>query len=186
MKLLNKLSDYIHYFENILNLSVCDQIVNDSTKKEFVPAPTGTKTNKNNYRNCYTKPLNKKYDSIIFKAVGNVLLKYQEKHNFFKYNFLTNDSMQDTGYTHLLYKGDEKGEYKIHIDHYDVHPRVLSISLILTDNYEGGDFCFFEKNNFFVKKKKGSAIVFPSNFCFPHAVTPVLGGDRHSIVTWIR
>ena len=28
--------------------------------------------------------------------------------------------------------------------------------------------------------------VFPSNFCFPHAVTPVTKGNRHAIITWIR
>ena len=37
-----------------------------------------------------------------------------------------------------------------------------------------------------VKKKVGSAVVFPSNFCFPHAVTPVINGDRHAVITWIR
>ena len=34
--------------------------------------------------------------------------------------------------------------------------------------------------------KAGSAIVFPSNFCFPHAVLPVTKGERHSIITWIH
>ena len=41
-------------------------------------------------------------------------------------------------------------------------------------------------NAFIVKKKKASAVVFPSNFCFPHAVLPVKNGDRHSIITWIQ
>ena len=57
--------------------------------------------------------------------------------------------------------------------------------MILNDNYDGGDFVFFDEQ-YLVKKKKGSVIMFPSNFCFPHAVTPVTNGDRHSIITWIR
>ena len=84
----------------------------------------------------------------------------------------------------LLYLGSKNGEYKEHVDHMDVNPRVLSCSLILNDNYDGGDFSFFNKE-YIIKKKKGSAIVFPSNFCFPHAVLPITKGDRHSIVTWI-
>lgn len=182
MKHLNKLSDYIHCFENILDLSICDQIINDSEEETFQSAGTHDTSNKNKYRNCYYKNLNKKYDSSVFKAVGNALSKYHEEHKFFN----TGLTMEDTGYDHLLYKGDQKGEYKIHVDHIDISPRVLSISLILNDNYEGGNFSFFEDASYIVKKKKGSAVVFPSNFCFPHAVTPVSNGDRHSIITWIR
>ena len=37
------------------------------------------------------------------------------------------------------------------------------------------------------KKTKEVLLVFPSNFCFPHAITPrVLNGDRHAIITWIH
>ena len=35
------------------------------------------------------------------------------------------------------------------------------------------------------KTVKGSAIVFPSNFMFPHAVKKVEKGTRYSIVTWL-
>ena len=92
---------------------------------------------------------------------------------------------EDTGYHHMLYKGNEGGEVQEHIDHYDVYPRVLSCSIILNDNYEGGDFYFFN-GEYVIKKKQGSAIMFPSNFCFPHAVGPVSKGDRHVIVVWIK
>ena len=84
-----------------------------------------------------------------------------------------------------MYKGSEGGEYKEHVDHFDLNPRILSCSLILNDNYEGGNFSFFG-GEYIVKKKKGSAVVFPSNFCFPHAVVPVSNGDRHSIITWVH
>jgi predicted 2-oxoglutarate/Fe(II)-dependent dioxygenase YbiX len=178
---MKKISDYINCFENILDLSICDQIIKDSEKETFESATTLGDVNKNNVRKCYKKFLNKKYDTIIFECVGKVLKKYVKKHP----SFNTGASTEDTGYEHLLYKGNQKGEYKFHVDHSDLTPRVLSISFILNDNYEGGNFCFFKKNSFIVKNKKGSAIVFPSNFCFPHAITPVLNGDRHSIVTWI-
>ncbi len=182
MLLLNKLSDFIHCFENILDLSICDQIVNDSEKETFYSAGVQKTSNKNDARNCYYKRLNKKYNSFVYKAIHTALSKYIKQHEFFQ----TGLSIEDTGYDHLLYKGDQKGEYKMHVDHVDISPRVLSISLILNDNYEGGNFSFFKDNPFIIKKKKGSVIIFPSNFCFPHAVTPVTNGDRHSIITWIH
>ena len=46
-------------------------------------------------------------------------------------------------------------------------------------------FVFFDEE-YLIEKKKGSIVMFPSNFCFPHAVTPVSNGDRHAIITWIH
>ena len=175
------LSDYIKNYENILDYKVCDEIIENSKKNKFIPATTGD-GNKTKARTCYSSKLDKKFESLIYETIGKILLEYQKS---FKY-FATGLSIEDTGYEHLLYLGKENGNYQMHVDHFDLQPRVLSISLILNDDYDGGDFVFFENNSFVVKKKKGSAVVFPSNFCFPHAVKPVSNGDRHSIITWIH
>ena len=113
--------------------------------------------------------------------IGKLLQQYTDDIETFQTGLTT----EDTGYIFLMYKGEEKGEYKEHTDHSDFNPRVLSISLILNDNYEGGDFCFFNKE-LIIKKEKRSAIVFPSNFCFPHSISPVTKGERYAIVTWVR
>jgi len=58
----------------------------------------------------------------------------------------------------------------------------LSALLFLNDDYEGGEFLV---NNLSYPKKKGSGIIFPSNFMFPHQVTEIMEGARWSIVTWL-
>jgi predicted 2-oxoglutarate/Fe(II)-dependent dioxygenase YbiX len=136
---------------------------------------------KSKLRNCYGKRLSKQFDEIIFNVIKTILKLYTQDIP----HFGTGTTCEDTGYEHLFYKGSEKGEYKEHTDHSSTNPRVLSCSLILNDDYEGGDFSFF-KGKYIVKKKSRSAVVFPSNFCFPHSVTPVTKGNRHAIVTWIR
>ena len=94
--------------------------------------------------------------------------------------------METTGYDHVLYLGERSQEYKEHVDFSNnQEPRTLTCSLILNDDYKGGDFSFFEGEHV-IRKKACSAIVFPSNFCFPHAITPVTQGDRHVIITWLR
>ena len=178
---MNNITDYIICFENILDLSICDQIIKDSENETFESAGILETKNKNNIRNCYMKKLNNKHDKKIYESVGKILQKYAEIFFYFSTGLTT----EDTGYDHLIYKGSEKGEYKTHVDHFDLNPRVLSCSFILNDKYDGGDFSFFEGKHI-VKKKAGSAVVFPSNFCFPHAVTPVTNGDRHAIITWIH
>tara|TARA_B100001175_G_scaffold86304_1_gene72525 strand:+ start:561 stop:716 length:156 start_codon:yes stop_codon:yes gene_type:complete len=47
---------------------------------------------------------------------------------------------------------------------------------------EGGEFVLCGEP---IEKKKGSAIVFPSNFMFPHEVKKVISGDRYSVMAWI-
>jgi predicted 2-oxoglutarate/Fe(II)-dependent dioxygenase YbiX len=173
-----KIQDYIKCYE---------EIIGKELREEIIKSPHDFKRSKvsdgdiSQYRNCYDSILNKKFDGSMYKIVGELLQKYKED---FAY-FTTGLSTEDTGYQHLLYKGSEKGEYRSHVDHFDLHPRVLSCSLILNENYEGGDFSFFEGEHT-IKKQAGSAVIFPSNFCFPHAVTPVTNGDRHAIVTWIH
>jgi len=177
---MSELKDFIHCYENILDLKVCQQIIAASEKLDFTRA--GTQDGEiTEHRKCYTREIGKEFESYIFKGVGKVLEKYSECHH----HFHTGLTMEDTGYSHLIYLGSQRGEYKEHVDHFDMYPRVLSCSFILNDNYEGGDFAFLN-GSYVIPKKAGSAVVFPSNFCFPHAVLPVSKGDRHAIITWIH
>ena len=67
--------------------------------------------------------------------------------------------------------------------------RKLSMTVLLNDNYEGGDFQFVQINSGKLKidtpefnGKAGSVIVFPSDM--EHRVTPVTKGIRYSLVAW--
>lgn len=63
--------------------------------------------------------------------------------------------------------------------------RKLSMSIILNENYEGGEFEFFDggvDRNTLIKEKTGTVIVFPSYFV--HRVRPVTKGTRYSLVAW--
>jgi predicted 2-oxoglutarate/Fe(II)-dependent dioxygenase YbiX len=174
-----KITDFIHCYENMLDKNICQEIIKNSENLTFEKAPVLNEVT--DHRKCYYANLDGKFNNDVFKAVDNVINEYAKDH----VNFTTGLSLEDTGYHHLIYIGAQKGEYKEHTDHADITPRVLSCSFILNDNYDGGDFVFFG-GKYKVTKKAGSAIVFPSNFCFPHAVTPVINGDRHAIITWIR
>tara|TARA_R100001163_G_C5051132_1_gene187911 strand:- start:1371 stop:1709 length:339 start_codon:yes stop_codon:yes gene_type:complete len=102
-----------------------------------------------------------------------------------EFRFFDSVKGDTTGWDHVLYLGSKSQEYKEHVDFsHAKQPRILTCSLILNDNYNGGDFSFFE-GEYIVTKKSCSAVVFPSNFCFPHAITPVSNGDRHAIITWV-
>ena len=57
-----------------------------------------------------------------------------------------------------------------------------SASTLKTNDYEGGEIVIADT---MYKPEKGSAIIFPSNFMFPHYVNKVTKGERYSIITWL-
>lgn len=84
----------------------------------------------------------------------------------------------------IEYSGGQ--EYKMHqdISCYKNHPaygRVLSIILYLTNDFEGGRTIFTHES---YKPPVGSAIIFPSNWCFPHRGESVTKGKKRVAVTW--
>ncbi len=61
--------------------------------------------------------------------------------------------------------------------------RKISISLFLSNDYEGGEFCLFDKGEVVAPSPTGSAVAFSS--FVPHRVKPVTRGIRWSVVAWI-
>lgn len=85
----------------------------------------------------------------------------------------------------LKYSGG--GHYDFHVDHGNTTPRTWSCILFLNDNFEGGELLFkypLSKEIVKIPKKTNTLIVWPSNFLFPHKVTPVTKGERYSVVAW--
>lgn len=182
------LSKYIHVFEDVVPEKFCDQII-----KEYADDPNwiesrtigglDTKT-----RNCsvidissndiieYNLKRRKKIDDKLFKHVTEIVKNVSSNYPFLKVE-------NDTGYGLLRYT--EGQFYTQHVDHHKTLPRDISCSIILNDDYEGGEFAFFDGVEKY-KLKKGSAIVFPSNFMFPHQILPVKKGTRYSIITWFN
>ena len=61
--------------------------------------------------------------------------------------------------------------------------RKLSMSILLNEDYEGGDFKFYGAKETVLKEKaKGTVLVFPSYM--QHCVEEVTKGNRYSLVVW--
>ena len=64
--------------------------------------------------------------------------------------------------------------------HSDHDPGIYgSISFNLNDNYEGGEFKFFN-GNYTIPLSKGDALIFPADYFWVHEVTTVTKGIRYS------
>ena len=77
-------------------------------------------------------------------------------------------------------------EYKFHHDagtrrELEEYHRKISVITYLTENFKGGGTAFPHAT---YKPKPGYALIFPSNWCYPHAGEPVEDGVKRVAVTW--
>jgi hypothetical protein len=174
---MNNLLDYIKVYRKILDTETCNKIIQEKDLKFF---PATTQGRVVSHRQCLIKKLNPEFESIIKFKVIEITNRYMKDYP----HLITGFENKDTGYDHLLYMSSHEGEYKEHVDNTLSHKRILSCSILLNDTYEGGEFSFFD-NEYTIPSQQGMAIVFPSNFMFPHAVKKIISGDRHAIITWM-
>jgi Rps23 Pro-64 3,4-dihydroxylase Tpa1-like proline 4-hydroxylase len=181
-------SDYIRVYDNIISDDLCELILTEYENGDWCPSKTSDELVKKDVRNCSIMSISTSYeidknpkirkyiDDKLFSCAAKVIQKYSKE-------FTALEIQNDTGYDILKY---DTGEfYTEHVDYYKDAPRIVSCSFALNDDYEGGEFAFFGGKKK-VRLKKGSAILFPSNFMFPHQILPVQNGTRYSIITWFK
>jgi predicted 2-oxoglutarate/Fe(II)-dependent dioxygenase YbiX len=181
------LDDYIVEFEDILSPELCDEILKEFVDSDdWTPTYIGHGVVDRKIRNVdqvlitdagvisRNREARQRIDNLLFEAAAKAITKYNKI-------FPEARIQQDSGYQLLRYQ--EGQFYKQHTDSFKAHPRAVSCSFALNDDFEGGGFAFFD-NEFRHELKKGSALMFPSNFMYPHEVLPVTKGTRYSIITW--
>jgi predicted 2-oxoglutarate/Fe(II)-dependent dioxygenase YbiX len=121
----------------------------------------------------------KAIDDELFACANAVINKYAENYKDFTKIY----GEKDEGYTLLRYQAAQF--YAEHTDASAHTPfrRVLSCSFAINDDYEGGEWSFFGGAHT-QRLNAGDAILFPSDFLFPHSIRPVTSGVRYSVVTW--
>lgn len=185
--LYSNLKDYIIVIKNALTHQLCDAILDEfKNSDEWQDTIIGSGTVEKNVRNCKTvvisyphviqknEKVRLKLDKYIFLSASKCIQEYNAKFPHCKIE-------EDSGYELLKYP--EGCFYIEHTDSFKARPRAVSCSFILNDDFEGGEFAFFNRELKY-KLEKGDALLFPSNFMYPHEVMPVAKGTRYSIITW--
>jgi len=183
---MKELKDYIFVVSDIVPSELCDAVLSEYKKCDGWVAASVASGEKLNIRNCQTigvsfnniieknKEARQKIDQELFNCAANAIKEYKK-------HFVHCNIEQDSGYDLLKYEVDNF--YTTHTDSFKDSPRAVSCSFALNDDYEGGEFAFFDRELIY-SLKKGSCIMFPSNFMYPHEIMPVTSGTRYSIVTW--
>ena len=83
----------------------------------------------------------------------------------------------------VLLRYEEGNKFHNHIDDHPMFPRVVSLSLFLNDDFEGGEL-EFKEFNIKVKPEAGEIVVFSSGFPYMHQVHSITKGIRYAVVKW--
>ena len=122
----------------------------------------------------------------IFDRLDQVITWANE--NFYRFD-LTGYSVFQFG----VYDADKGGHYGLHMDTYiganslkNGQQRKLSLSILLNDDFEGGEFVITTGGNKeeAIKLDPGMAVIFPSFIV--HGVKKVTKGVRKSLVVWVQ
>jgi predicted 2-oxoglutarate/Fe(II)-dependent dioxygenase YbiX len=184
---MKHIDDYIVVIEGAITHALCDAILEEfKEEEEWQKTVVGSGQVEQKIRNAETIVISyphvieknpivrQKLDKYLFASAGFVIKKYNEKFPLAKIE-------EDSGYELLRYK--EGQFYTEHTDSFKARPRAVSCSFALNDDYEGGEWAFFGREKV-IKVPKGAAVLFPSNFMYPHEIMPITKGTRYSIITW--
>lgn len=187
--ILENIRDYVKIYENVLDKKYCSKVVKNletldwHTHSYYKYKTDNRITFKDDFDVTYanTKCGKEIQDKLWFVIEKYILkdIKYLEWFSCW------------SGYTQVRFnKYTKDTRMRIHCDH--IHSMfdgkvkgipTLSLLGTLNDDYEGGDFIMWETEK--IEIPKGSVIVFPSNFMYPHQVNPVTKGARYSYVSWV-
>ena len=179
------MKEYILEVKKIIPPKFCEKIIN-YFDHSYEDASTTGGMNKN-IRNCMTRNLlapktfgERVCSNFVKEKIFHCVKHYKNKHDI----HIDKISQLDI----LRYDTNEyKAGYKFHKDFgYKCSERHLSISICLNNEYEGGEFVFdLSSGHYTVPQNVGDAVIFPSNFMFPHQVNKITEGTRYALIGWV-
>ena len=178
---------FLGHYKNMVDNSLCDNIINTNFKfqKSTYSTHKGLSPDKERVKmdEIWIRKNEKFYDEIkdIVSKVSDLYTAKMKRVN--KRDFIVSKSTD-----FRLNRYDVGGYMSLHTDNiHHSHGQKFgypqaSVLLFLDDEFKGGQFVV---SNIHLNISKGDALIFPSNFMFPHEVKKVTKGTRWSIVSWI-
>ena len=181
------MKDWIGHYKNILDVELCKNIINykfDYTKSTY----STHKGLSPNEKRVEMDEMWIRKDNVFYKELNNAVANVAKKYAVKMKSFNQRDFVVNKTTDFRLNKYDTGGYMSKHCD--NIHhshgqkygyPQA-SVLLFLNDDYKGGEFILADE--WIPTIKTGEAIIFPSNFMFPHEVKKIKQGSW-SIVSWL-
>jgi len=182
-----------------LDLDLCDQITDVQWEYTRSSVITDTGTEAHEIRTNTGAQLVGGLEKIVHKQINAALLNWSERikseyPEIAKCLYLPGVRPSFPTYREAIgvLKYEEGEQYKWHCDQSVekcrtgdtiADTRCISVVVYLNDDFEGGETEMFGRK---YRPKKGKALIFPSNWNYPHRACPVIKGTKYALVTWFH
>lgn len=174
-----ELTDYIKVYDDVLTYGHCELLTlmfEMSKNVELVQNEVIDFTQLNLNQHDHT------LITDLLQPLRTILSKYKED---VKTHFPTN-SLALEEFRLKCYNGGTNQQFRKHVDIGDLNSsrRYLSFLFYLNDGFVGGETQFFD--DYKITPKRGSVLIFPPTWQYPHAGLPVERGKKYILSTYLH
>ena len=173
--------DYITVYDNAIDSKVCDDLVKffeDNKKHSF--------KEEKEWRSF------QELDMSIFPDMQNDIIellqphiiKYKKDNNISDYVWPVDAVMENARFKKYLPNTNDRFELHADATMPSTLTRFLAMFIYLTDNDSG--YTSFSTRDIRIQPKKGRLLMFPPNWCYPHAGEKVTDKPKYIIGTYCR
>lgn len=185
---------YISVYENVLDLSYCNFIINAYEKNDIIKTPGETesgytphiKDTLDYYFYSISDPSNNFHhiEQTLQRVIYTYLTKYIDSLEYADYKPFRKEILADYGFQIQKYR-QGSGKYLMHQDgniKWDIQfERVVTFIIYLNTIDEGGetDFGYIK-----IKPEAGKLVLFPSTWSYPHKGCVPISSDKYIVTGW--
>ena len=183
---MDELNDFIHIYENALEVDVCDFLVSlfDQTEDKHEHynnegKPNFTQFNLTQHREL-TPEVNQVHSHIIRK-----IFQYRDMYYEFTDDRIFPKEHALEQFRIKKYNPGREDRFDTHVDvtNYETSRRFLSFLWYLNDVEIGGNTVFKDLN---ISPKRGTLIMFPPLWMYPHKGEPPISGPKYIMSAYLH
>lgn len=178
--------EYIKVYDNVLDEILCNNIIHhfiDNEKKQYNGVVGKNAILNLSFKNCKELVFEIKKDlDLLHNILHKYYLEYSNNIKYIKSIYLVDEPWRIKKYV------KNEGLFDWHVDAAPTHKsRLFSVIFYLNDVSEGGETSIMIdgkiKN---IQPKRGSLLIFPSNFIYIHKGNIPISNDKYIISTFLN
>jgi hypothetical protein len=183
---MDELNDFIHIYENALEPNICDFLISlfDQVPDKHERHDNDGKPNFTQFNFTENRDLTPEVDQVHNHVIKNVFT-YRDKY----YEFVdTRVFPKDHAFEQFRIKkynpgGEDRFDTHVDVLDYLSARRFLSFMWYLNDVETGGETVF---KDLIIKPKKGTLLLFPPLWMFPHKGNPLITDSKYIMSTYLH
>jgi hypothetical protein len=183
---MDELNDFIHIYENALESNICDFLISlfDQEPDKHERHDNDGKPNFTQFNFTENRDLTSEVEQVHNHVIKNVFT-YRDKY----YEFVdTRVFPKDHAFEQFRIKkynpgGEDRFDTHVDVLDYLSARRFLSFMWYLNDVETGGETVF---KDLIIKPKKGTLLVFPPLWMFPHKGNPPITDSKYIMSTYLH